>query len=174
MTAARSVTIWDLMTMCMWSVLFAVGLVPELVFHGLRSVSGVTTYIAFVNSSAIITFSLAGYVAFFVARQCRESGMGSGAMQTKAIHAALISVIAFMEIPGQSPIFGTQTLLGLMIRSSLQPERSLRILLWVVGCTKLTAWVYLYALMLKFHVFGVRTAFNRIPSLFIQMHDKES
>ncbi|MFP6598430.1 MAG: hypothetical protein VCC01_13305 [Candidatus Hydrogenedentota bacterium] len=169
MTTSRNVTIWDLLTMSLWSAFFAVGLVPEYVFHGLRALAHVSSYAAFVNSSAIITFALSAYVAFFVARQCRANGMRSADIQAKAIHVALLSILAFLEIPGRSPIFGTQTLLGLMLQSSLQVDQTLKVILWTVGCTKLAAWLYLYTLMLRFHVFGVRDVFTRMPTFFLRL-----
>lgn len=170
MTTKPNVTIWDLLTMGLWSALFAVGLVPELAFHGLRALAKVSSYAAFVNSSAIITFALSAYVAFFVARQCRACGLTSGDVQAKAIHAALLSILAFIEIPGRSPVFGTQTLLGLMLQSSLQVDQNLKVMLWVVGCTKLAAWLYLYTLMLRFHVVGIRDVFTRMPTFFLHVH----
>lgn len=172
MTASRNVTIWDMMTMTLWSTLFAVGLVPELVFHGMRALAGVSSYSAFINSSAIITFALTAYFAFFVARQCRANGLSSGIIQAKSVHVALLSMLAFMEIPGQSPVFGTQTLLGLMLMSSLQVDQTLKVMLWVVGCTKLAAWLYLYTLMLRFHVLGNREVFARMHTFFMYIpHD---
>jgi hypothetical protein len=175
MTTSRNVTLWDMLTMALWSTLFAIGLVPEYVFHGLRALAKVSSYAAYVNSSAIITFTIATYVAFFVARQCRANGMTPGDIQAKAIHAALLSVLAFLEIPGRSPIFGTQTLLGLMLKSSLQVDQTLKVVLWIVGCTKLAAWLYLYTLMLRFHILGVRDVFTRMPTFFLQVrHQPEA
>ena len=173
MTTSRDVTIWDYFSMGMWSVLFAIGLVPEFVFHGLRAAAHISKYTAFVNSSAIITLALAGYIAFFVSRQSRAGGISIPDSQAKAIHAALLSILAFIEIPGQSPVFGIQTLLGLMLQSELQVEPSMKVMLWVVGCTKLAAWIYLYTLMLRFHVLGNREVFSKMRTFFIQYDDHE-
>jgi len=170
MTTTRDVTIWDLMSMVLWSALFAVGLVPELAFHGLRGLAHVSSRFAMVNSSAMITFGLSAYLMFFVARQCVLTRMSRGEAHGKAIHVGLLSILAFLEIPSQSPVFGIQTLLGLMLQSELQVEFSLKVMLWSIGCTKLAAWLYLYSLMIRFHIFGNREAFSRMPTFFVQIH----
>ena len=141
-------------------------------FHGLRAAAHVSKYIAFVNSSAIITLALAGYLAFFVSRQSRAGGLSVADSQAKAIHAALLSILAFIEIPGQSPVFGIQTLLGLMLQSGLQVESSMKVMLWIVGCTKLAAWIYLYMLVLRFHVLGNREVFSKMRTFFVQYDDR--
>ena len=166
MTTSRDVTPWDFLTMTLWSVIFAIGLVPELAFHGLRGMAHVSTRNAFINSSGMITFALCVYIAMFAFRQCRAHGMSGIDAQGKAIHIALLALVAFIEIPGRSPIFGTQTLLGLMFQSSLQQDLSLKLVLWGVGLTKFGVWLYLYTLLIRFHVLGNRQVFCRVRTFF--------
>lgn len=153
-------TIWDYWTMCLWSAVFAMGLVPEYAFHGIRMMGGVATRDALVNSSAVLTLGLAAYLAFFASRQCKAAGMDSADANGRGVQVALWAMIAFLEIPTQSSVFGTQTLLGIMFRSAELPTAELRTVIWVVGVCKLLAWGYLYSLLVQFHVFGHREVFN--------------
>ena len=66
---------WDLLALATWTLFFAIGLVPELVFQTLREVAGVVTRTAFVNTSAVITVSFTAYIALFTARRCQDAGM---------------------------------------------------------------------------------------------------
>ena len=101
-------------------------------------------------------------------------------MRLKDLRSALSHVESFTEpdymleqYPSEgwkTNVLGTQTLLGPMLQSSLQVDQTLKVILWTVGCTKLAAWLYLYTLMLRFHVFGVRDVFTRMPTFFLQLH----
>lgn len=172
MTDTRSTSIWDYCTMTLWSVTFAFGLVPEFVFHGFRAIGGVTTRDAMVNSSAVITLGLAAYIAFFVIRQCRATGLDTAEAQGRGIQAALLSMIAFLEIPTQSAVFGTQTLLGIVWNSAALPTTELKVIIWIVGICKILAWAYLYGLMVQFHLFGNRNAFNGMHMFIFRSTDE--
>ena len=170
MTDSHNVTIWDSLSLVLWSLFFLAGLVPEVVYHSLRNLAGVTTQHAFINSSAIISIGLATYLAFFVSRQCRKSRLSDHESQGKAIWIAIIALLAFLELPSRSAIFGTQTLLLLMFQSSYMDDPYLRKVIWLVGCCKLTAWCYLYSLLLRFHLLGRRHIFSRMFSPFSAPH----
>ncbi|MFP6581704.1 MAG: hypothetical protein VCD00_04035 [Candidatus Hydrogenedentota bacterium] len=172
MTDSRTVTAWDLLTMVLWSALFGVGLVPELAFHTIRGFAGVSSSGSLVNSSSTITLGFAIYVSLFVLRQCKAAGLEQINAQGRAVQAALWSLIAFLEIPTRSPIFGTQTLLGILWESPSLPSLELKAVIWAVGFCKLIAWSYLYSLMFRFHVLGNRDAFNGIRLIVPARHDK--
>lgn len=178
MTDSRTVTAWDLLTMVLWSALFGIGLVPELAFHTLRGFAGVTSSGSLVNSSSAITLGFAIYVSLFVLRQCKAAGLAPINAQGRAVQAALWSLIAFLEIPTRSPIFGTQTLLGILWNSPDLPDLKLKLIIWAVGFCKLVAWSYLYSLMFRFHVLGNRDAFNGIrmivPARHHEVHSEQS
>lgn len=160
--------------MGLWSIFFAVGLVPEFAYHASRALAGVSTGTALVNSSAVITLGFSVYIALFVQRQCRLTGMDYANAQGSAIQAALWGMIAFLEIPTQSAIFGTQTLLGIMWNSSVLPTTELKVIIWAVGGCKLLAWGYLYSLMLQFHILGHRDAFNGMRMFLLSSLEEES
>lgn len=170
MTTRRTVTIWDFLTMGVWSILFVIGLVPELVFHQLRSTAAVSASGSLVNSSSVITLSFAAYLAFFVLRQCKAAGLDAPNAQGRAVQAALWSLIAFLEIPTRSPVFGTQTLLGIFLNSPALPSLELKVIIWAVSACKLIAWSYLFALMFRFHLRGDREAFNGIRMIVPTSH----
>lgn len=160
MSEPRKNTLWDYWTMCLWSTIFAMGLVPEFAFHGMRMIGGVASRNALVNSSAVLTLGLSVYLAFFVVRQCRAAGMEPADANGRGIQVALWAMIAFLELPTRSAVFGTHTLLGIMFNSGALPTAELRTVIWIVGCAKLLAWGYLYSLLIQFHIFGNRDVFN--------------
>lgn len=168
MSDSHNVTIWDGFTMSLWTFFFFAGLAPEFAFHWFRALSGVTTQHAFVNSSAVITIALAIYLAFFVARQCKVAGLHDADAQGKALQVGILALLAFLELPSRGSTFGTQTLLGLMFQSSYMEDPDLRKIVWIVGCCKLSAWAYLYSLMIRFHLLGRRQVFSRIPTFFVR------
>ena len=174
MTDSHNVTIWDGLTLGLWSFFFIIGLAPEWFFHGFRTLSGVTAQHAVINSSGLITVGFSAYFAFFVARQCRQGGLSDSDAQGKAIHVGIIAMIAFLELPSRSAIFGTQTLVYLMVQSSQIDDAYLRNVLLLVGSLKLVAWLYLFSLIIRFHLMGRRHTFSRMPSFFGTHHTTPS
>lgn len=170
MTESHNVTIWDGLTLGLWALFFLIGLVPEWVFHGFRALSGVTTHHAFVNSSSVITIGFAAYLAFFVSRQCRSAGLSDNDAHGKAIQVGILAMLAFLELPSRSSVFETQTLLLLMLEASQMGDAYLRNVIWLVGSFKITAWLYLFSLMLRFHLMGRRHVFSRMPTFFSTGH----
>ncbi len=166
MTDSHTVTIWDGLTLGLWSLFFLIGLAPEVMFHGFRMVSGVTTQGAFVNSSAAITVGFSIYLAFFVSRQCRVAGLSDADAQGKAIQVGILGMLAFLELPSRSLVFGTQTIVVLMVQATEMNDVYLRNVIWVVGCSKIIAWLYLYSLVFRFHLMGRRHVFSRMPTFF--------
>lgn len=161
--------VWDILTLSLWSCFFAVGLVPELAFYSFREFAVVPSYVALVNSSAVITIALTAYLAFFSNRRCRESGLSQIASHGKALEIAVLGLIAFLEIPAKGSVFEARTLLGIVLDFQSLPGRYLQSVVLFVGLSKLLAWLYLYSMVLRYHALGQRHVFARIPSLFPSM-----
>lgn len=157
---------WDLLTLGLWTVFFALGLVPELAFFVLRELGAVPSHTALVNSSAVLTLGLTTYLALFAYRRCRESGFGSTGSQGKSLEVAMLSLVAFLEIPAKGFAFESRTLLGILLEVGELPGLYLQAVVLFVGACKILAWFYLYSLVLRYHAFGNRQVFARIPSLF--------
>ncbi|MCH8203667.1 MAG: hypothetical protein IID09_00795 [Candidatus Hydrogenedentes bacterium] len=158
--------VWDLLILGLWSCFFAIGLVPELAFYAFRELAAVPSYVALVNSSAVITIALTAYLAFFADRRCRESGLNNVASHGKALEIAVLGLIAFLEIPAKGSIFEARTLLEIALDFRNLPGRYLQTVVLFVGLSKIVAWLYLYSLVLRYHALGARDVFVRIPSLF--------
>lgn len=165
--------VWDLLTLGLWSCFFAIGLVPELAFYALRELAAVPSYVALVNSSAVITIALTAYLAFFAHRRCRGSGLSRVASQGKALEIAVLGLVAFLEIPAKGSAFEARTLLGIVFDFRSLPDRYLQTVVLFVGLSKLGVWLYLYSLVLRYHAYGNRHVFARIPSLFPSMREQK-
>lgn len=166
--------IWDFFTLSLWTLFFAVGFTPELAFYGLRAISGVTSFTALVNSSAVLTLSLTAYLAFFCYRRCLEWGVSTTIAQGKAMEVAVLSLVAFLEIPAKGTIFETRTLISIVLEFRDLPGLYLQSVVLFVGVSKLLTWLYLYSLVLRYHAFGNRGVFARIPSLLPSMRNRSS
>lgn len=174
MTQARRVDGWDFLTLLLWSLFFAAGLVPEPVFVALRTLARVPAHNAFVNSSAVITVALALYFALFVRRCCLNAGLSPGESQGRATQAGLIALVAFLEVP-QSGIYSDgRTLLYLVIRSQDIADTYLKSVILAAGACKLIAWWYLYSLVLRYHAFGTRDVFVRMATMFPSARSNDS
>ena len=97
--------VWDIWILGLWSCFFAVGFVPELAFYAFRELAAVPSYVALVNSSAVITIALTAYPAFFSNRRRRDSGLSQVASHGKALQLAVFGLIAFLEIPGKGSAY---------------------------------------------------------------------
>ncbi len=161
--------VWDILTLGLWSCFFAVGLVPELAFYSFREFATVPSYVALVNSSAVITIALTAYLAFFSNRRCKESGLSPVASHGKALEIAVLGLVAFLEIPAKGSAFEARTLFEIVLDFRSLPGRYLQSVVLFVGLSKLLAWLYLYSMVLRYHAFGQRNVFARIPSLFPSM-----
>ena len=172
-TGTQRVGRWDLLTLGLWSVLFVVGLVPDLAFYALRDWAFVSPRTAMVNTPAVITIAFSGYLAFFVLRRCRESGLTEVEAQGRAIQAGLLGIIAFLYLPatggasasGPSP-FEARTILGLLISFQDINNGLLKGVVLFIGWSKLLMWWYLFSLVVRYHAFGNRAVFAAMPSFF--------
>lgn len=158
---------WDMVSLPIWGVLFVCGLAPDLAYHGLRSLANVPPQSAMINSSSAITIALAGYIAIFALRRCREAGAAEDLARRKAIVAGLMGLTAFLELPGSgtSP-FEPRTFLEVWVHFQSISDLYVRNVLVVLGIGKLFCWWYLFGLMLRYHAFGNRRVFLLLPALF--------
>lgn len=165
---------WDTLSLVLWSLFFACGLVPEPVFYALRDAASVAAYRAVVNSSLVITVSLAAYLALFVFRRCRESGIAPLEAQGRGLQAGVLGLLAFLEFPARGGSFEVQTILGLLIRFRELPDAYLQGVILLVGLGKVAAWGYLYSLVLRFHGKARRNVFANSPTLFPSTRRRKS
>lgn len=168
---------WDFLTAGLWTLFFAAGLVPEPVFQIFRALSLVPAHRAFVNSSAVITVGFALYFAYFVRNKCREGGLTAVESQGHAIEVALLALIAFLEIPGRGDSFDSRTFMVFLVNFREIPDPSVRNVVLLVGAFKLSAWWYLFSLVLRYHLLGNRLVFAHmfpfIPSTRAAAHERE-
>lgn len=166
--------IWDLLTLAIWSLFFAVGLAPELAFYAIRTASNVPTATALVNSSAIITLGFAGYLSLFAYRQCLATGLNRYLSQGKALEVGLLALVAFLELPARGSLVQSRTLLSVLLSLGEITDHYLQAVIVFVGVSKLLAWAYLFSLVIRYHAFGNRRVFSEVPSLFPSMHRPEN
>jgi hypothetical protein len=152
--------------MLLWSVFFAIGLVPEFVFHLLRNRAAVSTSTALVNSSAIITLGFTFFLVWFVYRNGLESYSNRAAARGKATQIGILALLAFMDVPTRSGVFQVHTLLEIVFELDDLSDWYLRFVVMLVAFSKLAAWCLLYSLFFRYHLLGNRLAFTSIPSLF--------
>ncbi len=129
----RERTFWDLLSLPLWGAFFAVGLVPEPVFYGLRDLASVTTQRAFVNTSLVITFAFSCYFGLFVYGRCRDRASGHSEAQARGIQGFILGLVAFLEFPSRGGNIEVQTLLELVLRVQQMPDLSLKAILLAVG-----------------------------------------
>lgn len=155
---------WDILTVGLWTLFFAAGLAPERVFQIFRTIAAVSSQRAFVNSSSVITVGFAIYLGFFVRNRCRDSGLSPSESQAHAIQISLIALLAFLEVPSRTGAYDSRTFLEFLIYFREIPDRYVRNVVLFVGAIKLTAWWYLFSLVLRYHLFGNRNVFaHMIP-----------
>ncbi len=171
---SRTRDAWDMFSLALWSIFFAIGLVPELAFHVLRDISQVVTQVALVNTSAVITVTFTLYLGFFAWRKCREAGLNQPESQVRALQVGLLALIAFLELPAKGSSFEAHTLLEILANVNEIPDQYLKMVVLFVGICKLGAWWYLFQVILRFHAFGNYKVFTSMPTLFSTNYPKPS
>ncbi len=157
--------VWDLASLLPWLGFFCAGLAPEPVFYALRDWSHVAAQTAFVNTSAVITVAFSIYLGIFAYRRCRGNGLDEGESQSRAVTVLLLGFLAFSEIPAYGSQTEVRTLLELALRFREIPSGTYRLAVLFMGWSKLLAWWYLGSLVVRYHLFGRRDAFSRVPRL---------
>ena len=145
--------------MLLWVAFLIVGLVPESVFLWLRESGGVLPHRALVNSPYLVTLMLAAYVVLFALHRCLDAGLSPYLAQDRALQLGIVALVAFLPLD-----------LVVLFTAHLHPRIQSRFLLYLAGVAKLSAWWYLFTLLLRYYVFRVDDVFGRIPSLFPSTH----
>jgi len=160
--------------LAMWGVFFVFGLFPEPVFYALRDLAAVSSHRALVNNAGLVTLAFSAYLGLFAFRRCKEMGAGSAESQGRGMQVAILALIAFLEIPRRTAAVEVTTLLQLMARFQEIPDNSVRAFVLLIGACKVLAAWYLYSLLFRYHAFGMRDAFLRMPSLFLATSPRRS
>ena len=127
----------------LWALFFVMGLFPGEVFALLREMGLVVTQDALVNSPHTITVAFALYMGFFAYRRCEEAGLTVSDAQWRGLLVCVLGLLAFLDVP-----------LYLLLDMPVRLARSDRLLYYLVGPTKLLAWVYLYINVLRYYALG--------------------
>jgi len=146
---------WRLPAFVLWLAFFAVGLLPEPAYLGLRELAGVLPQRALVNSARMITVMMAAYVAVFASNRCIQSGLSQAGAQDRALQIGIIALAAFLPID-----FLT---LFTLHANPLAQDKTLN---YAAGGIKVLAWWYLLSLFLRYYLLGQEDAFARMRSLF--------
>ena len=129
---------WRWPSILLWSLFFLFGLWPEATYYALRAAGYVFSQNAIINSYHFITWSLAGYMVHFVYHRGVEAGVAPVEALGKGVQLGVIAFVAFIDIPlEQLALIRQPVILGL-----------------VLGTTglKLAAWLYLYLLLIRYHL----------------------
>jgi hypothetical protein len=146
---------WALPTVLLWCLFFAAGLDPEVTFLFFRDAGRVVTQNALVNSPHIVTLALAGFLAAHVYWRCRDAKLSVADAQARALQTGVLGLAAFLN-------FALQDVLDV----AAAPTRYQRLLLISVGAVKYGLWMYLFVMVVRFHLFKRQSAFTKMVSVF--------
>jgi len=146
---------WVLPALLLWTVFFALGIMPEWVYYILRDWGNVVTQRAFVNSYYMITLGLSGYLFFFVQFRCREAGLTFMDALGRSVQIGVLSLLAFIPVPLEELFFLSQI-----------PIPGYRHMLIAVSCAKMLAWFYLLTILFRYYLWNGHEVFLRLISIF--------
>lgn len=146
---------WRLPAFCLWLVLLVVGLFPEASFQLVRSLGRVMPQHALVNSPFILTLLLSLYVAVFTWYRCLEAETPHAEAQDKSLHMAVVSLVAFLPIDFVS-----------ILQMYNNPLVQHHFLIYTGGFLKLTAWIYVLLVVVRYYLAGDTVSFSRVGTTF--------
>jgi hypothetical protein len=145
---------WRWLMLPLWSIFFLMGLVPDGTFLLLRRWGLVVTQSALVNSWWLLFWGLVGFVTFFAYARCREAGLSEALSRGKAFTVFCYALVGFHPVDWA-------------VLAHLGEIRFLSYKLLILGISgmKVVAWLYLWALVLRYHFFSGAGAFIGLPTL---------
>ena len=146
---------WALPALLLWGVFFLAGLFPDQVYYALRELGYVTTQRALTNNPWIVTWTFAGYIAWFTSVRCYESGQTHAVAIAKGMQSLLVGITAFMPIE--------LSLIGDYLRI---PVPFFRHLILIVIFSKALAWFLLVLMISIYYLGGGLKVFQALPSIF--------
>lgn len=128
---------WRWPALLLWLLFFTFGLWPALTFSLLRTAGYVFSQNAIINSYNFITWSLTGFVGYFVYQRCLEARLPSIEALGKSIQLGVLAFIAFIDLPIEH-----------IPDIRFAGDRAL-----VLGTValKILVWLYLYSLIARYH-----------------------
>lgn len=145
------VDLWRLPALCLWLVLLTVGLFPEAAFELVRTLGRVMPQHALVNSPFILTILLSLYVGFFSWYRCLEAETTHAEAQDRSLHMAVIGLVAFLPVD-----------FGSLAQLHNNPLIQHHFLIYAGGFLKLSAWIYLLLIVIRYYIIGEDGAFSRV------------
>lgn len=147
--------VWDGLSVFFWSLIFLTGLVPDSIFLLFRNLGQVAIRQAFTNSSWFITFACAGFLAWFVCQRSREAGDRGDIAFGKGVQICVLALTAFLPLP-----------MELLSMYPHIPFAGVRFVILATFSIKMLCWLYLFQLILRYHLFLGDTVFRMMPLLF--------
>lgn len=145
---------WRWPNLALWAIFFAVGLVPDAVYDGLRAAGGVVTQHAWVNSVNFLCFGLTLYFGWFVYCRCLEAGLRVREARSKAVQTGILALAAFLPVELERLAW---------YQANLTAEALRVIYAFTLG--KFLIWSYLVSIVLRYY-FGGHDVFRRMPTFF--------
>lgn len=129
---------WRWPALVLWTCFFLFGLWPEQTYYTLRAAGYVFSQNAVINSYHFITWCLTGFLMHFVYHRCREAKLPGVESLGKATQLGVLAFVAFVDIPV----------------AQIGDVRDTTVVVLVAGTAlfKLSAWLYLYTLLLRYYL----------------------
>jgi hypothetical protein len=153
---------WHIPSLLLWLIFFTLGIQPELTFVVLRTMGEVVTQNAITNSVYVISFGLAGYLAWFAFRGCRAAGESKDTASGKALQVGILALVAFLPISFLH-----------MLEFQQAAQRFDRYASLGISVAKLWCWLYLLTVVIRFHLVDGPQVFSRMVSIFPSTHGQK-
>jgi len=143
----------------LWLLFLLIGLVPEVFYISLRTLGGVVTQHALVNSPHVVQLALAGYLGYFVYLRCIDASIDRETAAGKGVQLAVAGLVAFL--PTLPETWNSHDLQGLLLDLILLGPLYMSVIL-----IKLLAWCYLFLVLLRYYFLDGERVLQRMLNLF--------
>ena len=143
------------MTVPVWTLVLLFGLFPDTVFYVMREMAHVPMHMAFTNTPWFITLSCAGFLGWFTYERCREGGAQEDIAVGKAVQITVLALAAFLPIQVER--------LPAYLHIPIPLYRNL---ILAVIAIKMTTWLYLMQLIMRYYMFSGLDVFRNMPLFF--------